>query len=51
MTQLYVAGDSGNARDALLNSTAARSRERLMTPFAPRAGSGELEARFDIVLA
>lgn len=51
VTQLYVAGDPGNARDSLFNANAAQSRERLTTPFAPRAGSGELEARFDIVLA
>lgn len=51
VTQLYVAGDPGNARDSLFNANAAQSRELLTTSFAPRAGSSELEARFDIVLA
>jgi protocatechuate 3,4-dioxygenase beta subunit len=51
VTQLYVAGDPGNAHDPLFNASTARAREQLTTTFAPRAGSNELEARFDIVLA
>lgn len=51
VTQLYVAGDPGNARDSLFNTNTARAREQLTTQFAPRPGSSELEARFDIVLA
>ena len=51
VTQLYVAGESGNARDSLFNANAVRSRELLVAAFVPRAGAGELAARFDIVLA
>ena len=51
-TQCYVAGEPRNERDFILSSLDARSRNALIVPFEPIAGSrsGELGARFDIVL-
>jgi protocatechuate 3,4-dioxygenase beta subunit len=52
-TQLYVAGDPGNADDGVLNGISdAAARASVIVPFAPLDGSriGELTARFDIVL-
>lgn len=54
VTQLYVAGEPGNAGDFLLNSVRdPRSRERLMARFDPadRVESGALLAQFEIVIA
>ena len=53
VTQLYVAGEPGNARDGLLNSVRdPQQRERLIVRFDPadRIEAGALLARFDIVL-
>lgn len=51
-TQMYVKGEPLNARDGLLNSIAdPRVRDSVIVEFRPLApGSGELAARFDIVL-
>jgi protocatechuate 3,4-dioxygenase beta subunit len=51
-TQMYVKGEPLNARDGLLNSIAdPRARESVVVELVPLAsGSGELSARFDIVL-
>lgn len=53
VTQMYVAGEPGNARDGLLNSIRdARARASLIVTLLPTAGSrGELSGRFDLVLA
>jgi protocatechuate 3,4-dioxygenase beta subunit len=54
VTQLYVAGEPGNARDGLLNSIRdERLRERLIARFEPaeRIEPGALLANFEIVLA
>jgi protocatechuate 3,4-dioxygenase beta subunit len=54
ITQLYVAGAPENQRDFLLNGIPdPDARRRLLAPFAsdPTLPSGELIARFDIVLA
>lgn len=53
VTQLYVAGEPGNARDGLLNSIRdARQRERLIARFDPadRIEPGALLAHFEIVI-
>lgn len=53
VTQLYVAGEPGNARDGLLNSIRdARQRERLIARFDPadRIEPGALLAFFEIVI-
>lgn len=53
VTQLYVAGDPGNAGDFLLNSVRdARQRERLIARFDPadRIEPGALLAEFEIVI-
>ncbi len=53
VTQLYVEGEPGNARDSLLNSIRdAEARNSLIVPFAPAAGieAGALAARFPIRL-
>jgi protocatechuate 3,4-dioxygenase, beta subunit len=52
-TQCYVAGEPRNDRDFILSALDARSRSALIVPFQPIPGSrtGELTARFDIVLA
>jgi protocatechuate 3,4-dioxygenase beta subunit len=49
---MYVKGEPGNARDRLLNSISdQRARESVIVALVPTAiGSGELAARFDIVL-
>ncbi|MCY1291605.1 protocatechuate 3,4-dioxygenase, beta subunit [compost metagenome] len=49
VTQCYVRGEPGNARDYLLGAVAPDERERLLADFLPH-GDGELVARFDIVL-
>ena len=51
-TQMYVKGEPANARDGLLSSiTDQRARDSVIVAFVPAAtGSGELAARFDIVL-
>jgi protocatechuate 3,4-dioxygenase beta subunit len=54
VTQLYVEGAPENQRDFLLNSVRdAEARRRLVVPFEsdPTLRSGELIARFDIVMA
>jgi len=48
-TQLYVAGDPGNARDFLWRQLDARGQAALTVPFAP--GSDGVRARFPIVIA
>ncbi len=53
ITQCYVRGHAGNARDGILNAIRdQRARESIIVEFAPVRGSriGELQARFDIVL-
>ncbi|MBL9135008.1 MAG: intradiol ring-cleavage dioxygenase [Verrucomicrobiales bacterium] len=52
-TQCYVRGEPGNAGDAIWKSvTDARQRDSMTVPFQPaqRSGTGELAARFDIIL-
>jgi protocatechuate 3,4-dioxygenase beta subunit len=51
-TQMYVKGEPLNARDGRLNSiTDDRARDSVIVALVPlAAGSGELAARFDIVL-
>jgi protocatechuate 3,4-dioxygenase, beta subunit len=52
-TQCYVKGDPGNARDGIYNSIRdPRAKEAVTVAFAPIPNSktGELAARFDIVL-
>jgi protocatechuate 3,4-dioxygenase, beta subunit len=49
VTQMYVRGEPGNARDGLLAGLAPDERERLMADFV-RAGDG-WAVRFDVVLA
>jgi protocatechuate 3,4-dioxygenase beta subunit len=52
ITQMYVAGAPENARDFLLTAIAdPTARQRLVVPFERPAGSAELLAQFDIVLA
>ena len=54
VTQLYVAGEPGNARDGLLNSIRdERLRERVIARFEPadRIEPGALHASFEIVIA
>ena len=48
-TQLYVAGDAGNARDFLWRSLNDADRTALTIPFT--SGSDELRARFSIFVA
>jgi protocatechuate 3,4-dioxygenase, beta subunit len=53
VTQCYIKGEPGNARDGLLNAIRdPKARESVIVDFAPIPGSraGELAARFDIVL-
>ena len=53
ITQLYVAGDPGNAGDGVLNGISdSAARASVIVPFDPLDGSriGELAARFDVVL-
>lgn len=47
-TQLYVAGDPGNARDFLWRRLDERAQAAITVPFAP--GSDGLRARFPIVV-
>ncbi|MDH4391114.1 MAG: protocatechuate 3,4-dioxygenase [Aquabacterium sp.] len=47
-TQLYVAGDPGNARDFLWRSLGEADRAALTVPFTP--GADGLRANFDIVV-
>jgi protocatechuate 3,4-dioxygenase beta subunit len=49
-TQCYIKGEPQNESDGILRRT--ENREALVVPFAPLPGSasGELSARFDIVL-
>ena len=50
-TQLYVAGEAGNAEDFLYRSIPAEERGRVTVPFEPTdSGEAALRARFDIVL-
>ncbi len=52
VTQLYVEGAPENARDFLLQGIRdPQARRQLVVPFERPAGSAELVARFDIVLA
>jgi protocatechuate 3,4-dioxygenase beta subunit len=52
VTQLYVAGAPENARDGVLNGIRdPQARQSVVVPFERGAGSAELSARFDIVLA
>lgn len=48
-TQLYVAGDPGNARDFLWRQLGEADRAALTVPFTP--GADGLRASFDIVVA
>lgn len=48
-TQLYVAGDAGNARDFLWRNLSEAGREALTVPFT--RGADGLQARFPIVVA
>jgi protocatechuate 3,4-dioxygenase, beta subunit len=48
-TQLYVAGDPGNARDMLWRRLDSQDREALTVAFTPAADG--LQARFPLVLA
>jgi len=48
-TQLYVAGDAGNARDFLWRNLPEAGRDALTVPFT--RGSDGLQARFPIVVA
>lgn len=52
-TQMYVAGEPGNARDGLLNSIPdERARASLIVDLRPAAGApDELSGAFDLVLA
>ena len=53
VTQLYVEGEPGNARDSQLNAIRdAAARQSLVVPFAPAAAieANALAARFPIVL-
>ena len=49
-TQLYVAGDPGNARDFLWRNLPQAAREAVTVPFE-RGADGGLQARFPIVVA
>jgi protocatechuate 3,4-dioxygenase beta subunit len=49
VTQLYVRGEPGNARDGLLSRLPAADRERLTTDFV-RAADGGWRASFEVVL-
>jgi protocatechuate 3,4-dioxygenase beta subunit len=50
-TQCYVAGDPGNERDGILRAMDDQAARRsLVVDFTARAGTPELDARFDIVL-
>lgn len=52
VTQLYVAGAPENARDGVLNGIRdPQARQSVVVPFKRTAGSPDLLARFDIVLA
>ncbi|WP_200963973.1 protocatechuate 3,4-dioxygenase [Acidovorax sp. Root219] len=48
-TQLYVAGDAGNARDPVWRGLSEAERSAVTVPFAP--GADGLQARFPIVVA
>ncbi|KRC19340.1 intradiol ring-cleavage dioxygenase [Acidovorax sp. Root217] len=48
-TQLYVAGDAGNARDFLWRNLSEAGRDALTVPFT--RGADGLQARFPIVVA
>jgi protocatechuate 3,4-dioxygenase beta subunit len=51
-TQMYVAGEPQNDRDFLLNGIVdPKARASLIVRFEPVAGTRELSAKFDIVLA
>lgn len=53
-TQMYVAGEPGNARDGVLNAIRdPEARARVIVALEPAAGleAGALRGRFDIVLA
>lgn len=51
VTQLYVAGEPGNAHDFLYRQIPAEQRDRVTTDFVRSALSGvEFQARWDIVL-
>jgi protocatechuate 3,4-dioxygenase beta subunit len=52
VTQLYVAGEPGNAGDGVLNGVDVTARERVIVPFlpAPEIENNALKAAFDIVL-
>lgn len=51
-TQMYVAGEPGNARDGIYRRLDAEERERLTVPLQPADGveSGALAGTFDLVL-
>jgi protocatechuate 3,4-dioxygenase beta subunit len=52
VTQMYVAGEPGNAEDWILNRIDATARERLIVALspAPEVEAGALKGVFDIVL-
>ena len=49
-TQLYVAGDPGNARDSLWRNLPEAARAAITVPFE-RGGGWRASARFPIVIA
>ena len=52
VTQLYIAGHPGNARDSLLAGVQdKRARDSLLALFVPIAGTDEWSAQWDIVVA
>ncbi|MCP5298426.1 MAG: intradiol ring-cleavage dioxygenase [Chromatiaceae bacterium] len=50
VTQLYVAGEAGNAEDFLYRRIPEEQRGLVTVPFASVAGEPALQARWDIVL-
>lgn len=52
VTQMYVAGEPGNATDFVFNRIDATARERVLVALSPAAGieSGALKGTFNIVL-
>lgn len=50
-TQCYVAGDPGNERDGILRSIRDEAaRKAVLVDFTPIGDTGELDARFDVLL-
>lgn len=50
-TQCYINGDPGNERDGVLRSISdPAARRSVLVDFKPKGSSGELDARFDVML-